>query len=70
MRWETGNLTRAVPWTTLGPPDEGGALPLLVAILMSLWALGCMHWGWLTHSEHAGSSSRLGVSTGIASRLA
>ncbi|KAL2194975.1 hypothetical protein P885DRAFT_62666 [Corynascus similis CBS 632.67] len=45
MSWETGNLTGAVPWTTLGPPDEGGALPLLVAILMSLWALGCIALG-------------------------
>lgn len=39
--WNNANLTGAVPWTTLGAPGE--AVPaLLVLVLLSLWALGCM----------------------------
>jgi hypothetical protein len=39
--WTSLNLTAAVPWTTLGAPRE--AVPvLLVLVLLSLWALGCM----------------------------
>jgi len=47
MGWKSQNLTSAVPWTTLGSPGEGGAPALLVVVLLSLWALGCMVLGLL-----------------------
>jgi hypothetical protein len=39
--WTQPDMTAAVPWRTLAKPDDG-VPALLVLIMLSLWALGCV----------------------------